>query len=45
MISFPAAVFLTNVLVDLSMKEWAETVGGTPLLDTLFKALDEVWFP
>ncbi|KAK7357700.1 hypothetical protein VNO80_16995 [Phaseolus coccineus] len=23
-------------------KEWAETVGGTSLLDTLFKALDEV---
>lgn len=39
-------VFLTNVLDDeLSVKEWAETLGGTSLLDTLFKALDEVWFP
>jgi len=45
MISFPAASFLTKVLVDLSMQEWAETVGGASLLDTLFKALDEVWFP
>lgn len=44
MISFPAASFLTKVLVDLSMQEWAETVGGASLLDTLFKALDEVWF-
>ncbi|KAH1231041.1 Repressor of RNA polymerase III transcription MAF1 [Glycine max] len=34
--------FLTTVLVDLSMQEWAETVGSASLLDTLFKALDEV---
>ena len=44
MISFPVVSFLTTVLVDLSMQEWAETVGSASLLDTLFKALDEVWF-
>ncbi|KAL5140056.1 Repressor of RNA polymerase III transcription MAF1 [Glycine soja] len=39
---FPVVSFLTTVLVDLSMQEWAETVGSASLLDTLFKALDEV---
>jgi len=33
MISFPRVIFLTKVLIDLSMKEWAEIVGGTSLLD------------
>ncbi|KAL9317208.1 hypothetical protein ACSQ67_013725 [Phaseolus vulgaris] len=29
-------------IVEVKKTEWAETVGGTSLLDTLFKALDEV---